>query len=60
MQTAELTDLWTRLCATRDPNLRDRIILQYAPLVIYAMRRPPSMCQASLIKKTSSAPAPSG
>lgn len=39
MQTAELDELWADLCATRDPVLRDRMIVQYAPLVKYVVGR---------------------
>jgi len=39
MQAMELESLWTRLCATRDPALRDRMIVQYAPLVKYVVGR---------------------
>ena len=38
-QATELEDLWVRLCATRDPALRDRMIVQYAPLVKYVVGR---------------------
>jgi RNA polymerase sigma factor for flagellar operon FliA len=38
-QATELEDLWARLCATRDPILRDRMIVQYAPLVKYVVGR---------------------
>lgn len=36
---ADLDALWTRLCATRDPALRERMIVQYAPLVKYVVGR---------------------
>src|SRR5919206_4299592 len=39
MQASELESLWTRLCATRDPALRERMIVQYAPLVKYVVGR---------------------
>jgi RNA polymerase sigma factor for flagellar operon FliA len=38
-QATELEDLWARFCATRDPILRDRMIVQYAPLVKYVVGR---------------------
>src|SRR3954467_1180567 len=38
-QATELEDLWARLCATRDPALRERMIVQYAPLVKYVVGR---------------------
>jgi hypothetical protein len=39
MQASELEGLWTRLHATRDPALRERMIVQYAPLVKYVVGR---------------------
>src|ERR671929_1064547 len=39
MQASELESLWARLCATRDPALRERLIMQYAPLVKYVVGR---------------------
>src|SRR5919206_1353418 len=39
MQASELESLWTRLCATRDPALREQMIVQYAPLVKYVVGR---------------------
>src|SRR3954470_21947078 len=39
MQASELESLWVRLCATRDPALRERMIVQYAPLVKYVVGR---------------------
>jgi RNA polymerase sigma factor for flagellar operon FliA len=39
MQTAELEQLWTQHHASRDPGLRERLILQYAPLVKYVVGR---------------------
>jgi RNA polymerase sigma factor for flagellar operon FliA len=38
-QPTELDALWTRLCATRDPALREKMIVQYAPLVKYVVGR---------------------
>ena len=38
-QTTELEALWVRLCATRDPVLREKMIVQYAPLVKYVVGR---------------------
>ena len=38
-QATELEELWARLCATRDPVLRERMIVQYAPLVKYVVGR---------------------
>src|SRR5438105_5359470 len=32
-------DLWIQYAATRDPGLRERIIMQYAPLVKYVVGR---------------------
>jgi RNA polymerase sigma factor for flagellar operon FliA len=39
MQASELESLWARLCATRDPALREQMIVQYAPLVKYVVGR---------------------
>lgn len=39
MQPAELERLWRRFRATRDPGLREQLILQYAPLVKYVIGR---------------------
>ena len=39
MQATEIESLWTRFCATRDPALRERMIVQYAPLVKYVVGR---------------------
>src|ERR671939_665931 len=39
MQASELDGLWARLHATRDPALRERMIVQYAPLVKYVVGR---------------------
>ena len=36
---AALTELWTTYAADRDPALRDRLILHYAPLVKYVAGR---------------------
>lgn len=30
-------DLWTRFIATRDPELREQVIVQYAPLVKFVI-----------------------
>ena len=38
-QATELEALWARLCATRDPALREKMIVQYAPLVKYVVGR---------------------
>ena len=38
-QPTELDALWARLCATRDPVLREKMIVQYAPLVKYVVGR---------------------
>jgi RNA polymerase sigma factor FliA len=38
-QATELEALWARLCATRDPALREQMIVQYAPLVKYVVGR---------------------
>ncbi len=38
-QTIDLEDLWARFCASRDAALRDRMIVQYAPLVKYVVGR---------------------
>ena len=38
-QTTELEVLWVRLCDTRDPALREKMIVQYAPLVKYVVGR---------------------
>jgi RNA polymerase sigma factor FliA len=38
-QATDLEGLWARLCATRDPALRERLIMQYAPLVKYVVGR---------------------
>ncbi len=38
-QQAINRELWTRYAETRDPALRERLILQYAPLVKYVMGR---------------------
>ncbi|MCC7370288.1 MAG: FliA/WhiG family RNA polymerase sigma factor [Chloroflexi bacterium] len=37
--TADLEELWTTFCATRDSALRERMIVQYAPLVKYVVGR---------------------
>src|SRR5919199_5379544 len=39
MQASDLDGLWARLYATRDPALRERMIVQYAPLVKYVVGR---------------------
>ncbi len=39
VQATDIDGLWTRLCATRDPALRDQLIVQYAPLVKYVVGR---------------------
>jgi RNA polymerase sigma factor for flagellar operon FliA len=39
MQPSELDRLWLRFRATRDPLLREQLILQYAPLVKYVIGR---------------------
>ena len=36
---AALAELWARYVADRDPGLRDRLILHYAPLVKYVAGR---------------------
>lgn len=38
-QQAANADLWERYIASRDPRLREELILQYAPLVKYVMGR---------------------
>ncbi len=38
-ESTELEALWARLCATHDPALRERMIVQYAPLVKYVVGR---------------------
>jgi RNA polymerase sigma factor for flagellar operon FliA len=37
--TPDLEALWVSFCATREPALRDRMIVQYAPLVKYVVGR---------------------
>ncbi|MGE3272339.1 MAG: FliA/WhiG family RNA polymerase sigma factor [Chloroflexota bacterium] len=37
--TIDLEGLWTSFCATRDSALRERMIVQYAPLVKYVVGR---------------------
>lgn len=37
--TSELEELWISFCASRDSALRDRMIVQYAPLVKYVVGR---------------------
>src|ERR671933_2779747 len=39
MTTAELEQLWTLHRGSQDPALRDRLIMQYAPLVKYVVGR---------------------
>jgi RNA polymerase sigma factor for flagellar operon FliA len=51
---AALAELWERYVADRDPQLRDRLILHYAPLVKYVAGRvgsglPPHVEQADLV-----------
>ncbi|MSP21507.1 MAG: FliA/WhiG family RNA polymerase sigma factor [Dehalococcoidia bacterium] len=38
-QQSRNSDLWTRYVAMRDPEVREQLILQYAPLVKYVMGR---------------------
>jgi RNA polymerase sigma factor for flagellar operon FliA len=38
-QAIDLESLWARFCASRDAALRDRMIVQYAPLVKYVVGR---------------------
>lgn len=38
-EATEIEALWVRLCATRDPALREKMIVQYAPLVKYVVGR---------------------
>lgn len=38
-QASEIEQLWARHCRDRDPALRERLIVQYAPLVKYVMGR---------------------
>ncbi|MCC6177609.1 MAG: FliA/WhiG family RNA polymerase sigma factor [Chloroflexi bacterium] len=39
MSATEIEELWDRHCATRDPAIRERLIVQYAPLVKYVVGR---------------------
>src|SRR5215210_6592387 len=39
IQASDLEGLWARLHTTRDPSLREKMIVQYAPLVKYVVGR---------------------
>jgi RNA polymerase sigma factor FliA len=45
---AEVAELWTAYAASRDPALRNRLVLQYAPLVKYVAGRVRSGLPASV------------